>query len=312
MLRSALCGAGPFADAIALEYDSPGSLSHAGIAAVVAEHGHVVMRPRAPLDRPPYEEILAALGLDAIEDYGGGTVVRQRVACSFLATDQVAPELFVAPHNEMAYTPSPPDLACFVCVRPPTTGGDTTVFDGRVAQQRLPPGLRARLLQHSVVWRRTLGPVGPAPSWQAALRVSSFAECPARAQALGYRVLEVDERAQTLVIEHRGSQIRGGCLVTSIVDQHPITYATLYAGSFPTVHASIRWDDGEEVSTEDLLELARAFVAARRGFHWARPGDFVVLDNHRFAHGREPYTGEREIVVTLGATSWLRRARSER
>ena len=45
-----------------------------------------------------------------------------------------------------------------------------------------------------------------------------------------------------------------------------------------------------------------AYAQSRVYFEWERPGDAILLDNHRIAHGRMPYRGERKVAVLTGNT----------
>jgi hypothetical protein len=42
-----------------------------------------------------------------------------------------------------------------------------------------------------------------------------------------------------------------------------------------------------------------AYEQVRIAERW-RPGDIMLVDNIRLAHGREPFQGEREVLVAMG------------
>ncbi|WP_332262400.1 TauD/TfdA family dioxygenase [Streptacidiphilus rugosus] len=51
---------------------------------------------------------------------------------------------------------------------------------------------------------------------------------------------------------------------------------------------------------EDVVETINAtYARAARREPW-RAGDLLLVDNLRTAHSRDPYEGEREVVVVLG------------
>jgi alpha-ketoglutarate-dependent taurine dioxygenase len=59
-----------------------------------------------------------------------------------------------------------------------------------------------------------------------------------------------------------------------------------------------KFGDGQEIETEDLAAIRAAFNSAAVDWDW-RPGDVVVLDNMRFAHGRRSYSGKRRVLAAL-------------
>jgi hypothetical protein len=58
------------------------------------------------------------------------------------------------------------------------------------------------------------------------------------------------------------------------------------------------YGDGEPFEVATLDEIRAAYAAETRVFPW-RAGDVLVLDNMRFAHGREPYSGRRRVLVGM-------------
>ena len=62
-----------------------------------------------------------------------------------------------------------------------------------------------------------------------------------------------------------------------------------------------RLGDGREVTTAELTALGDAFRHAAARFEW-QAGDVLCLDNFSFGHGRDPYTGNREVLASMGNT----------
>ena len=59
-----------------------------------------------------------------------------------------------------------------------------------------------------------------------------------------------------------------------------------------------RYGDGAPIEDDVAAGLREAYVAEKIIFPW-REGDVMLLDNMTVAHAREPYTGEREVVVAM-------------
>ena len=58
------------------------------------------------------------------------------------------------------------------------------------------------------------------------------------------------------------------------------------------------YGDGSPIDPEAIAEIRRAYETSRVRFEWQR-GDLLIVDNMLFAHGREPFTGGRRIVVGM-------------
>jgi alpha-ketoglutarate-dependent taurine dioxygenase len=58
------------------------------------------------------------------------------------------------------------------------------------------------------------------------------------------------------------------------------------------------YGDGAPIEHEALDEIRAVYQEASAQFPW-RPGDVLLLDNVRIAHGRRSFTGERKIVVAM-------------
>jgi len=56
--------------------------------------------------------------------------------------------------------------------------------------------------------------------------------------------------------------------------------------------------DGSEIPEEMIQEIREAYRQASFAFPWTR-GDVLYMDNMLMAHGRRPYKGNRQILVSL-------------
>jgi alpha-ketoglutarate-dependent taurine dioxygenase len=56
--------------------------------------------------------------------------------------------------------------------------------------------------------------------------------------------------------------------------------------------------DGGPIPDADLTAIRAAYARASLVLPW-RPGDVMLVDNLLMAHGREPFTGDRRILVAM-------------
>ena len=57
--------------------------------------------------------------------------------------------------------------------------------------------------------------------------------------------------------------------------------------------------DGSPLSKSDLENIRTAMAAEERVFKW-QAGDVLLCDNLLVMHGRQPYSGDRKILVSMG------------
>jgi TfdA family taurine catabolism dioxygenase TauD len=64
------------------------------------------------------------------------------------------------------------------------------------------------------------------------------------------------------------------------------------------------YGDGCRIEEEIIERLRDAYLKEKVRFGW-KEGDILMLDNMSVAHGREPYIGDRRVVVAM-AEAWAR------
>lgn len=65
-----------------------------------------------------------------------------------------------------------------------------------------------------------------------------------------------------------------------------------------------RLGGGREIRPDELAAMSKAFDEVATRFEW-QAGDILCLDNFRFGHGRDPYTGPRDVLAANGpAVNW--------
>lgn len=57
--------------------------------------------------------------------------------------------------------------------------------------------------------------------------------------------------------------------------------------------------DGSEIEEESLEAIRQAYEQERIVFIWQK-GDVMILDNRLIAHSRNPFKGNRKVVVAMG------------
>lgn len=276
--------------------------------ATLTRTGAVLLRGFAVADIDDFEQVrLAALRKPA-RYVEGATPRRQLGEHVFTSTEFPATET-IALHNENSYATSWPGILIFGCLQAAETGGATPVADVRRVLARLSPDLVSAFVDRGG-WMlvRNFSPwfgLG----WQRAFGTQSRSE--------------VDEycRRADVEAEWLGDDVLRTRQVRPVVVRHPVTGEPVWFNHVRFWHSSslpqetrelleeeagpdglpyeTRYGDGTAIPDEVVREIAAAYEAEKVAIPW-RCGDVMLVDNVLAAHGREPFTGARRIVVAMG------------
>ncbi|TQF02712.1 TauD/TfdA family dioxygenase [Kitasatospora acidiphila] len=211
-------------------------------------------------------------------------------------------------HHELSYASSAPGLLAFACVTPPATGGVTGLADAAAVLRDLPVELVERFERHGWQLTRSYNPlVGTA--WQDAFGTADRAEveryCAENGLTADWHPDGALTTAQTrpAVRTHPGTGERVWFNQIAFLNEwtmEPAVREFLVAEFGPEgLPFNTFTGDGSPLDkdTVDLINDVYEKHTVREP--WQR-GNLMVVDNLRVAHSREPYQGDREILVGLG------------
>lgn len=210
-------------------------------------------------------------------------------------------------HNESAHQHRWPRRQWFYCEIPAPVGGATPIVDSREVYQALPHWLQAKLRARQLMYVRNFSRDIDV-SWQHFFRTED--------------PLEVERvcRESQIEFEWRGPHDLHTRQVCPAVILHPLTGEASFFNQVQLYHpafldADIReqfllggegalprqvyYGDGTPLEDEAIDAINTAYDRCAVRFDWQQ-GDVVMLDNMLAAHARDPFDGERKIVVAMG------------
>ncbi|MBX7266333.1 TauD/TfdA family dioxygenase [Micromonospora sp. Llam7] len=205
----------------------------------------------------------------------------------------------MCPHNEQSHALEFPATLLLAHPPGPATTGNTLLADGVETLSRLPSGVRDTFVTRGWMLVRNFRPyVGM--SWQQAFGVETVAEVEAycATQAIDHGWLADgtlrtrQARPSTLVHPDTGTtawfnQIAFLSEWSLQPDERDVLLSAYGRDGLPF---NTFFGDGEPVPAEDLSAVQEAIDAATIRLPWT-PGDLLLVDNVRMAHGRSAYDG---------------------
>ena len=256
--------------------------------------------------------------------YIGGATPRAPIHGRAYEATRVPPEFKLQFHQEMAYLPHFPSKLAFYCNLAPDTGGETLIADVRRFDEGLPRAFRDEVKRRGVRYVRNFR----APNWSCgdaeldaghliwndvfATTHRATAEASCRAMGLDCRWAPNGSLSVGYTASGFSTHPRTGREIwfNHILSQSPnpwtdspsqmeriAAFQHLYSAEAPPPYATT-FGDGGAIAIEPLkpmYELAESIAVA---FSW-QAGDLMLLDNFYVFHGRNSYTGQRDVQVAL-------------
>ncbi|MEO0425604.1 MAG: TauD/TfdA family dioxygenase, partial [Pseudomonadota bacterium] len=276
------------------------------VSEALARHGVVLFRGGPFHEEANFEALGRALLGELYGEYGD--LPRSQVSRRVYGSTPYPADRAIRFHSESSHLTTWPTRILFGCVVPSQTRGETPLADGRVVLEALPAQVRARFVEQGLRYSRTFTD-GLDVRWQDFFRTDSRDEVEAACAQTGTAcewdtdgTLHIAD-VRTAVCDHpdHGWPV----WFNQIALHHPayldagVREALLAKFGVERLPRNVTYGDGSPIGEADLAAMDRAYDQARVEFPWQR-GDVLLVDNERVAHGRNPFTGERRIIVAMG------------
>ncbi|MGV9340862.1 TauD/TfdA family dioxygenase [Streptomyces sp. NPDC003688] len=272
----------------------------------VTEHGALLIRGLGLRDTEQVGAVLSRLT--------GGLLTERE---SFAPRQEFGPGLYssttwpanqpMCMHHELSYTLEPPGLMLFACLTAPEQGGATAVADATEILRALPADVTERFEREGWLLTRSYNDeIGATleESFGTADRAEIERYC--RAHAIDF-TWQPDGSLRTA--QRRPAVVR-----------HPVTGARCWFNQIaflnewtlaPEVREYLvdeygedglpfntRFGDGSPIGEDVVQVLNDTYEKHTRREPW-QAGDLLLVDNIRTAHSREPFTGDRQVLVGM-------------
>jgi alpha-ketoglutarate-dependent taurine dioxygenase len=211
-------------------------------------------------------------------------------------------------HNEDSFNYRWPMKLWFGCTKAPLQGGETSLADSRQVFNLIDPDIRRRFIEKHVMYSRNYGD-GAGLDWETVFRTDNKAEVEAycRKASISYEWTNGNHLRTRSVRQATASHPKTGESVWFNQAQHWHP-SCLDAEVRESLNSLFReadlprncyYGDGTVIEDKVMDSICEVYRSLETAAPWQQ-GDILMLDNMLTAHGRNPYTGERKLLVAMG------------
>jgi alpha-ketoglutarate-dependent taurine dioxygenase len=276
------------------------------IEAALLEYGALLFRDFNLKPIPDFERFALSLCPELFKDNGEhprGAISSNVYTPIFYPADRK-----VLWHNENSFNHRWPLKVWFGCVQPSPVGGETPLVDSRQVFALMDRGIREQFVERRVMYVRNYAE-GLGLDWQTVFKTAKRAEVE---KMCGENFVEFEWKKdgglktrsiRPAVIKH--PKTGEMCWFTQAQHWHT---SCLDAATRKSLHSlygeedlprACYYGDGSRIEDSVMGEILSVYAKLEVSFRW-QPRDILMLDNVLTAHARNPYAGERKLLVAMG------------
>jgi alpha-ketoglutarate-dependent taurine dioxygenase len=210
-------------------------------------------------------------------------------------------------HNEGTYWIEWALKIYFCCIKTSEQGGETPIADMRKVYEHITPKIREKFMEKKMMLVRNYND-GFGLTWQDVFQTNNKSE------------VEKYCRENLIELEWKNGNRLRTQQIRPAIRKHPKTGEPLwfnhaaffhYTSLEPTIRSALLsefkedglpyntyYGDGTPIEPTVIEQIHYAYAQEKVVFPW-QEGNILMLDNMSVAHGREPYSGERKILVAM-------------
>lgn len=296
-----------------IEADEPGmrldswiGANRARLGDELRRHGALMFRGFAVDSPEQFGSAARAYSPDQL-DYLERAAPRTEVADKVFTSNEMSADMWIAFHHEMSYSHNWPSVLYFYGDRPSAHGGATPVASERAVFPKIPEEIRERFARHGVSYVRNYSPGLDMP-WEDVFQTTDRSEVEAYCRAsntefawIGDDGLRTRTTRQALVRHPRtGETVWFNHAHMWHVSTLPDDVAEYLLDEYGPegVPRNAFYGDGTPIEDETVELIGNLYKEAAVSLPWQR-GDVLMVDNFLATHAREPFSGDRRILVAM-------------
>ena len=242
-------------------------------------------------------------------DYVNRSTPRTKLGGKIYTATEYPADKSIPFHNENSYTLEWPNKILFFSVIAAEEGGETAIADSRYVYNSIDMNIINKFNEKKVLYVRNYTE-GIDLSWQEVFQTEDKKEVE---QYCKSHSISYEWKTGDLVLTTKQ--------ICQAIIKHPLTEENVWFNQAHLFHISALqaqdrkeliellgkdkfprnayYGDGSEIEEESLEAIRQAYEQERIEFIWQK-GDVMILDNMLMAHSRNPFKGNRKVVVAMG------------
>jgi len=272
---------------------------------VLNTRGALLVRGLGYIDSPNFAKILSTLFGSELLEYTYRSTPRTTIEKNVYTATEYHSSETISQHNENAYANSWPLRIGFLCVEKARKMGNTPLSDSRIAYQRIPKEIREEFERKKLMYVRNYSNIDL--PWTEVFQTHEK------------NAVEIYCKQNNIHCEWTEAGLRTKQVGLASI-AHPISKEMLWFNQAHLFHVSslekeleegliallgeeniprnAYFADGSRIDASALDEIRRVYDTTKVSFDWQN-NDLLLLDNMLFTHGREPFEGERKVLVGM-------------
>jgi alpha-ketoglutarate-dependent taurine dioxygenase len=269
-------------------------------------HGFILFRGLPIAGPDVFDAALDSL-MRPLKEFSEETSPRSSVTERIFTSTDYPKNFPIQFHHEFSYRKSYPDRLAFCCLLPPDSGGATPLADSRKVLRRIPSNVIDRFEDRGIAYVRNFTGLGV--SWKDSFgtddksRVSEYCREHDIDFSWSGEDLHTSQTAPAIVTHPVTGERAWFNSVVNLnvlgVEPKAVRDAMqqLPGDSLPT---NTTYGSGELIEPDAVEAIRQAYTNEAIRFDWQK-GDLLVIDNVLTAHARDPFHGDRKVVVGMGS-----------
>lgn len=256
-----------------------------------------------------FQEIVDSIS-DKFLSYIDGNSPRTKLSGNVYTSTEYDKTQRITMHNELSYSAKWPNKLFFSCLIPSETGGETLLADSREILRQMNKDIVSEIRERGIIYIRNLhGGMGMGPSWQDTFETDDKNQLEEYCKTYGIQIewtgndnLRLIQPAKGIIKHHK----TGEEVWFNQVDQfHPYHLGEEVYDMMKSMFDSpedfpmyVKFGDGKLISEDIIKEILKTTEEVTIAPVWEK-NELLIVDNVLVSHGRNPYTGDRRVLVSM-------------
>ncbi|WP_420007369.1 TauD/TfdA family dioxygenase [Xanthomonas sacchari] len=273
---------------------------------LLRDNGALLIRGLKFVGSHQFGSVLSTLFGDELIHYAYRSTPRTELRGNVYTATEYHPDQVIPQHNENSYSNRWAMRIGFMCTIPAPVGGATPICDSRNVYRDIPDAIRARFERDGVMYVRNYSEIDI--PWTEVFQTDQRADVEefCRLNQIEFAWGEGD-RLRTRQVNQASAVHPGRDEVVWFNQAHlfhvtnllpEIRDALLAAMDEQELPRNTYYGDGAPIAPRDLDAIRAVYDRHTLRFDWQR-NDLMLLDNMLYSHGRDPYSGNRQVLVGM-------------